>query len=335
MTANLCTNHIFVFTEDMSQPGGKNLRTVFTRGDSSAGASGPKMKKLRMSKKAAGTPTKSPAKEKEQPPAAQIEETAPPAVGGSMPPPLSQAPAFVRDTGAEPGASAIAPPEVRIPVDPQDLEKIPDVFRGTVYETANYAVSHFYRFNERELRAIETRSPVGVLESSLGMALTSALALHRSIARTKAQLEDMRGEHQAVVATHQTSLQTTKDALAAAQAELEEAHLKLQEVKATKAALAAARAELDTTKAGAEEAKAALEAEKAASGIAMEDMLYHCWAYNPDDDFSFSGADVWEPLLEGFKARLQKEAPSETGEASVAAEQEGETATSTGPTGGA
>ena len=41
-----------------------------------------------------------------------------------------------------------------------------------VYETANYAVSHIYKFNERELRAIETRSPVGVLESSLGMALT-------------------------------------------------------------------------------------------------------------------------------------------------------------------
>ena len=89
-----------------------------------------------------------------------------------MPPPPPRAPAFVRDTGAEPGASMILPPEVHIPVDPQDLEKIPDVFRGTVYETASYAVSHFYQFNERELRAIETRSPVGVLESSLGMALT-------------------------------------------------------------------------------------------------------------------------------------------------------------------
>ena len=89
-----------------------------------------------------------------------------------MPPPPPRAPTFVRDTGAEPGASAIAPSEVRILVDPQDLEKISEAFRGTVYETANYAVSHIYKFNERELRAIETRSPVGVLESSLGMALT-------------------------------------------------------------------------------------------------------------------------------------------------------------------
>ena len=114
----------------MSQSGGKKLRAVFTGGNSPAGASGPKMKKLRMAKKAVGTPTKSPAKEKEQPSAAQVQKTVPPAAGGSMPPPPPRAPAFVRDTRAEPGASAITPPEVRIPVDPQDLEKIPDVFSG-------------------------------------------------------------------------------------------------------------------------------------------------------------------------------------------------------------
>ncbi|XP_062077796.1 uncharacterized protein LOC133782496 [Humulus lupulus] len=181
--------------EEMSQPGEKNLRAMFTGGNSSAGASGPKMKNLRVAKKAAGTPTKSPAKGKEPPPAAQVEETTPLTVVENMPPPPPRAPAFVRDTGAELGTSATAPPEVRIPVDPQDLEKILDVFRGTVYETASYAVSHFNRFNERELRAIETRSPVGVMELSLGMALTSVLALHRSIARAKAQLEDMRGKH--------------------------------------------------------------------------------------------------------------------------------------------
>ena len=143
------------------------------------------------------------------------------------------------------------------------------------------------------------------------------------------------------LAAHQTSLQTAqqkekeaKDALAAAQAELAEACPKLQEADATKDALAATRAELDTAKARAEEAKAALEAEKAASGTAMEDMFYHCWAYNQDGDFSFLAADIWEPLLEGFKARLEKEAPSKAGEASDAAEQ-GETVTSKGPTGGA
>ena len=52
------------------------------------------------------------------------------------------------------------------------MEKIPEAFRGTVYESANYAVSHIYKFTEKELRAIETMSPVGVLESSLGMAMT-------------------------------------------------------------------------------------------------------------------------------------------------------------------
>ncbi|XP_062102991.1 uncharacterized protein LOC133813983 [Humulus lupulus] len=179
------------------------------------------------------------------------------------------------------------------------------------------------------------------MESSLGMALKSVLALHRSIARSKAQLEDMRGEHQAALAAHQTSLQTTqqkekeaKDALAAVQAELEEARPKLQEAEATKAVLAAALVELDSAKAGAEEAKAALETEKAASNTAMEDMLYHCWAYNPDGDFSFLGADG-EVFLEGFKARLQQEAPSETWEAPIVAEQEGETVTSARQPGGA
>ncbi|XP_062073938.1 uncharacterized protein LOC133778132 [Humulus lupulus] len=215
------------------------------------------MKKLRTSKKATGTPTKSPAKEKEQPPTAQAEGTVPPAAGGSnMPPPPLRASAPTRDAGAKLEASAIVPSELRIPVNPQDLEKIPEAFRGMVYESANYTVSHIYKFNEKELRAIETRSPVGMLESSLGMALTSFVALQWSIARTKTQLEEMRNEHQAAVATHQTSLQTAKDALAASQAELEETRPKLQELET---ALATARAVLDTAKA---EAKAALAAER-------------------------------------------------------------------------
>ncbi|XP_062101151.1 uncharacterized protein LOC133807038 [Humulus lupulus] len=213
------------------------------------------MKKPRTFKKTAGTPTKSSAKEKEQPPAGQVVGTVPSAAGGSnMPPPPPRAPALVRDTGAELGTSAISTSEVRIPVYPQDLEKIPEAFRGTVYESANYAVSHIYKFNEKELRPIETRSPVGVVESSLGMALTSVVALHRSIARTKAQLEEMRSEHQAVVASHQTSLQAATDALAAAQAELKETCPKLQELET---ALATSRADLDTAKV---EAKAALAA---------------------------------------------------------------------------
>ena len=41
----------------------------------------------------------------------------------------------------------------------------------------------------------------------------------------------MRSEHQAAVATHQTSLQTAKDALAAAQAELDKTRPKVQELE--------------------------------------------------------------------------------------------------------
>ena len=70
------------------------------------------------------------------------------------------------------GTPAVVAPDVRIPVDPQDLEKIPEAFRGTVYESANYAVNHIYKFTEKELRAIETLSPVGVMESSMSMTLT-------------------------------------------------------------------------------------------------------------------------------------------------------------------
>ncbi|XP_062109716.1 uncharacterized protein LOC133821426 [Humulus lupulus] len=238
-----------------------------------------------------------------------------------MPPPPPQAPSAARDAGTELGASAIVPSEVRIPVNPQDLEKILEAFRGMVYESANYAVNHIYKFNEKELRAIETMSPMGVLESSLGMTLTSAIALHQSIARTKTQLEDMRREHQ-------TSLQAAKDALAASQAELEKTRPKVQELET---ALATARTDLDAAKA---KAKAALEAERTASEKALEDLFYHCWAYNPDADFSFLSANLWERLLVKFQARLDKEAPSEAGDGSGAAEQ-GETTTSKGPPGGA
>ena len=138
-------------------------------------------------------------------------------------------------------------------------------------------------------------------------------------------------EHQAVVANHQTSLQAAKDALAASQAELKEACPKLQKLETTKATFAASWANPDTAKA---EAKAALEGEQKTSGTAMEDMFYHCWAYNQDANFSFLAANIWERLLVKFQARLDKEAPSEAGEGSGAAEQ-GETATSKGPTGGA
>ncbi|XP_062095517.1 uncharacterized protein LOC133801350 [Humulus lupulus] len=324
----------------MSQPRNKDLRAKFAGGSSSAGASRPMVKKLWMAKKAVGTSSKSPAKGKDQGPAALAKVPPPPPVE-KMPPPPPRALSPARDMEVEAGTLMAVVPYVRIPMDPQALEKIPDVFRGTVYETASYAVDHFYRATERDLRAIEARSLENVMDSSLGMALTSDLALHRSISRSRARLEEMRGEHQTVLAAHQTALvtlqtaqQKEKDAKDALAAELNEARPKLQEAEATKAALVAALVELDSAKTGVEEAKAALEMEKAASSSAMEDMLYHCWVYNSDGDFSFLGAD-WDVFQEGFKAHLQQEAPSETGEASAAAEQEGETATSTEQPGGA
>ena len=64
-------------------------------------------------------------------------------------------------------------------------------------------------------------------------------------------------------------------------------------------------------------------------------MLYHCWAFNQDGDFSFLGPEVWESFLEKFKARLQQEAPSETGETSTATEQDAEGVTSSERPGGA
>ena len=83
---------------------------------------------------------------------------------------------------------------------------------------------------------------------------------------------------------HQASLQeakATKDALATSKAELEKTRSKVQELETS---LATSRTDLDAAKA---EAKAALEAERTTSKKALEDLFYHCWAYNSDADFSF------------------------------------------------
>ena len=119
--------------------------------------------------------------------------------------------------------------------------------------------------------------------------------------------------------------------MATAKAELEKTLSKVQELETS---LATSRTDLDAAKAEAQSAQAALEAEQTTSEKSMEDLFYHCWAYNPDTDFSFLSASLWECLLVKFQARLDKEAPLETGEGSGTAEQ-GETATSQGPSGGA
>ncbi|XP_062075826.1 uncharacterized protein LOC133779946 [Humulus lupulus] len=204
-----------------------------------------------------------------------------------MPPPPPRAPDATQDMGSELRTPAVVASDVRIPVTPQDLEKIPEAFRGTVYESVNYAVSHIYKFTEKELRAIETMSPVGVMESSMGMTLTGVVALHRSIVRAKTQLEDMRTEHQASL----QEAKATKDALATSKAELEKTRLKVQELETS---LATSRTDLEAAKT---EIQAALEAERTTSEQSMEDLFYHCWAYNPKADFSFMSPSLWACLL--------------------------------------
>ena len=65
---------------------------------------------------------------------------------------------------------------MHVPVNTQALEKIPEAFRGTVYEIATYMVDHCYNATPRDLWEIETRSPENVMESSLGMTLTGKFA---------------------------------------------------------------------------------------------------------------------------------------------------------------
>ena len=120
-----------------------------------------------------------------------------------------------------------------------------------------------------------------------------------------------------------------KDALATSKAELERTRSKVKELETS---LATSRTDLEAAKT---EAQAALEAERATSEQSMQELFYRCWAHNPEADFSFMPSGLWARLLVKFQARFDKEVPpSETGEASGAAEQD-ETATSKGPTDGA
>ncbi|XP_062098941.1 uncharacterized protein LOC133804833 [Humulus lupulus] len=216
-----------------------------------------------------------------------------------MPPPPPRPPSPTREQEAPAGGPPVPTPTMRIPVNTQALQKIPEAFRGTVYETASYTVEHYYNATPRDLREIETRSPENVMESSLGMTLTAALALHCSIAQSRARIDEIRGEFQtaqAPLASAQQQEQSAKVALTAAK----------ESEKAAQFALAAAKTEL-------EEAEAATVAERASSNSSLEGMLYHCWAFNPDGDFSFLAPEVWEPFLAKFKARLQQEPPLRLG----------------------
>ncbi|XP_062093257.1 uncharacterized protein LOC133799037 [Humulus lupulus] len=343
----------------MSQSGDNVLRSMFQGGNPS---SGPLVKRLRLAKKTTRTSSKSPAKGKNQGPSAIEKVPPPPPAMEKMAPPPPRPPVPTREQEVPTGTLSAPTPGVRVLVNPQALEKVPEVFRGTVYETATYMVDHCYNATPRDLLEIETRSPENVMESSLGMTLTVALALHRSISRSRARIEEIRGEHQAAQVALASAQQQERDAKAAleaarenervaqaasvaAQTELEASRAKLQEAEATRVALDTvkieveeakdARATLDAAKVEVEEAKAALVAEKEASSSSMEAMLYHCWAFNQDGDFSFLGPDVWGSFVEKFKARLQQEAPSEIGETFTTTEQDGKGVTSSERPGGA
>ncbi|XP_062114292.1 uncharacterized protein LOC133825351 [Humulus lupulus] len=164
-------------SEAMAQQGEPDIFLMFQEGRSSEG---PLVKKLRPTSKKtpppAATASKSPAKGKGSgsgaPPAAAPEKRGPPA------PPPRFPPAPARDSVAPvgPPTSVVHAATVRIPVNTQDLKQIPDTFQGTVYEMENYAVEHYYKAKPNNLRVIEERSPENIMESTLGMNLTAALA---------------------------------------------------------------------------------------------------------------------------------------------------------------
>ncbi|XP_062113164.1 uncharacterized protein LOC133824301 [Humulus lupulus] len=196
--------------------------------------------------------------------------------------------------------------------------------------------------------AIFPRPPPPPARESVASAV---LALHRSISRARSKNEEIKVELAAAQATlyaSEQNEQTAKSALAAAQASEREAKSALTTAQAAeqkaKVALAAAQVDeqearatstalqvkLEGAKAKLLEAEAVVREEKEALAFSMESMLYHCWAFNQDGNFSFMAPDAWGHYLENFKARLQSELPTgtETGETSVAGEQDAEEVTS-------
>ncbi|XP_062100117.1 uncharacterized protein LOC133805994 [Humulus lupulus] len=118
----------------MERPGALDLRTAFQGGKSN---SGPVVKRPRYTKKmppVAGTTSKSPAKGKgtssAAPASTVTEKRIPPPPLPPPPPPPRFAPAQDQVIQADPSAPAAPAATVRIPVDPHDLEKIPEPSGG-------------------------------------------------------------------------------------------------------------------------------------------------------------------------------------------------------------
>ncbi|XP_062119566.1 uncharacterized protein LOC133834070 [Humulus lupulus] len=248
---------------------------MFQKGRSSEG---PLVKKLRATSKktpsSAVTASKSPTKGKGSgsgaPPAAPPEKRGP-----AIPPPrfpLALAQDQVAPVG--PPAPVVPTATVRILINAQDLEQIPDTFRGTVYEMEN--LEHFYKAEPNNLRAIEERIPENVV-----------LAQHRSISRARTRNDELKAElqtaqaafivAQAALVASQQSEQSAKAVLAAAQADEQAAKAALttaQEAEqAAKATSEALQTELEGAKAKQLEVEVVIPEEKKASTSSMESKM--------------------------------------------------------------
>ncbi|XP_062076239.1 uncharacterized protein LOC133780640 [Humulus lupulus] len=290
---------------------------------------------------AAGNVSKSPAKGKGTSSIALVSSITERRIPPPPPPPPWFMPPWDQVIQADPTAPPAPAATVGIPVDPQDLEKLPEAFWGILYEIASHMVGHAYKASSRDLRTIEERSPENVMESALGMNLTSALAQYRSIAQARTRNDELQAKinaAKAALTAAQEGEQAAKAAFVAAQKSEYDAKFSLassqESKKAAKIALvslqaqtAQLQAEVDEAKAKLLEAEAAVKEEKATSLSSMEDMLYHCWAFNQDGNFSFMDPALWDPYLKKFKAQILQE-PSEIGDASAAGKQDGEEVTS-------
>ncbi|XP_062076202.1 uncharacterized protein LOC133780545 [Humulus lupulus] len=233
----------------MEQIGAPDLCTAFQAVKTGLG---PVVKRPGLTKKAppaAGNVSKSPAKGKGTSSTAPVSSVTQRRIP-SPPPPPRFAPSQDQVIQADPPAPPALAATVRIPVDPQDLERIPEAFQRILYETASHMVGHAYKASSRDLRTIEERSPKNILESALGMTLTSALAQHRSIARARARNDELQAEINvakiALIAA-QESEQAAKVAFAATQKSEYDAKFALalsqESEQAAKIALAALQAQ--------------------------------------------------------------------------------------------
>ncbi|XP_062075526.1 uncharacterized protein LOC133779598 [Humulus lupulus] len=282
--------------EEMVERGGPDIRSMFPRGKPIEGSL---VKRLRPSSKKTPPPvattSQSSAKGKSSGPGA-APAAGPTATFPRPPPPPPPARELVAPVGplapAGPPTPVVPAATTRITVNPQDLELIPDTFRGTVYEMANYSVVLALH---RNISRARSRNEEIKAELTTAQAALTALEQNEQIIRAAlAVAQASEGEAKSALTTAQAAEQEAKAALAVAQ-EGE------QEARATSTAL---QFELEGAKEKLLEAEAAVWEEKEVSAFSMESMLYHCWAFNQEDNFSFMAPDAWGHYLEKFKARL-------------------------------